>query len=122
MHYAITDLYLSSIRNKTALLFHENSKFDIVKEKIEKHSTEQLLEEHLTTVFPISKLQTMTRENSTASVWHLVDPTHIFSQQYGKNFISRESAHAQIKHQDSSTSGRGARASYRTMFPEISAR
>ena len=53
----------------------------------------------------------------------LLDPTRIFvSHYYGKNFSSREPAHAQTKHQDNSTSGRGARASYRTMFPEISAR
>ena len=53
----------------------------------------------------------------------LFDPTQIFvSRYYGKNFSSREPAHAQTKHQDNSTSGRGARASYRTMFPEISAR
>ena len=31
-------------------------------------------------------------------------------------------AHAQVKYQDNSTSGRGARASYRTISPEISAR
>ena len=41
---------------------------------------------------------------------------------YDENFSSREIAHAQIKYQESSTSGRGARASYQTMFPEISAR
>ena len=45
-----------------------------------------------------------------------------FFQQYGKNFFSKETAHAPTKHQDNSTSGRGARASYRTMLPEISAR
>ena len=46
----------------------------------------------------------------------------IFFHEYGKNFSSRKPAHAQIKYQDNSTSGLGARASYRTMLPEISAR
>ena len=32
-----------------------------------------------------------------------------------------ETAHAQTDYQDNSTSGRGARASYQTMLPEISA-
>ena len=40
----------------------------------------------------------------------------------GKNFSSREDAHAPTKYQSNSTSGRGARASYRTMLPEISTR
>ena len=51
--------------------------------------------------------------------WSYAD---IFSQKYGKNFSSTDTARAQTKYQDNSTSGRGARASYRTMFPEISAR
>ena len=34
-----TGLHFSSICNKTALLFHENNKFNIVKEKIKQDST-----------------------------------------------------------------------------------
>ena len=45
LHCVITGLYLSSICNKTALLFHENNKFDTVKEtNIEEDSTKQLVE------------------------------------------------------------------------------
>ena len=39
-----------------------------------------------------------------------------------KNFGSRVAAHAPTKYQSNSTTGRGARASYQTMLPEISAR
>ena len=54
---------------------------------------------------------------------YLVDSIYIFvSWEYGTNFSSRETAHAQTKYQDNSTSGRCARASYQTMLPEISAR
>ena len=42
--------------------------------------------------------------------------------EYGENLNSRQCAHAQVKYQDNSTSGRGARASYQTISPEISAR
>jgi len=45
-----------------------------------------------------------------------------FLPEYGKNFSFRVAAHAPSKYQSSSTSGRGARTSYRTMLPEISAR
>ena len=45
-----------------------------------------------------------------------------FLHEYGQNVSSREAAHAPTKYQSNSTSGRGARASYRTMLPEISAR
>ena len=45
-----------------------------------------------------------------------------FLREYGKNFSSRVAAHAPTKYQSNSTSGRGARASYQTMLPEISAR
>ena len=45
-----------------------------------------------------------------------------FLHEYGKNFSFKEAAHAPSKYQSNSTSGRGARASYRTMLPEISAR
>ena len=45
-----------------------------------------------------------------------------FLYEYGKNFRSRVTAHAPTKCHSNSTSGRGARASYRTMLPEISAR
>ena len=41
---------------------------------------------------------------------------------YGKKFSPGETAHAQARYQDNSTSGRGARASYQTISPEISAR
>ena len=42
--------------------------------------------------------------------------------EYGDSLSSRQCAHAQVKYQDNSTSGRGARASYQTISPEISAR
>ena len=45
-----------------------------------------------------------------------------FLHAYGKKFSYIETAHAQTKYQKRSTSGRGARAPYLTMFPEISAR
>ena len=45
-----------------------------------------------------------------------------FLHEYGKNFSFKVAAHAPSKYQSNSTSGRGARASYRTMLPEISAR
>ena len=59
--------------------------------------------------------------NDISGVLYLVDPMWIFSLQYGKTFSSRLAAHALTKYQSNSTSGRGARASYRTMLPEISA-
>ena len=43
-----------------------------------------------------------------------LEPTQLQSE--------REPAHAQTKHQDNSISGRGARASYRTISPKILAR
>ena len=45
-----------------------------------------------------------------------------FLYEYGKNFSFRVAANAPTKYQSNSTSGRGARASYRTMLPKISAR
>ena len=45
-----------------------------------------------------------------------------FLHEYGQDFSSRVAAHAPTKYQSNSTSGSGARASYRTMLPEISAR
>ena len=41
---------------------------------------------------------------------------------YAENLSSRQCAHAQVKYHDDSTSERGARASYQTISPEISAR
>jgi len=38
------------------------------------------------------------------------------SHGYGKNYSWRKPAHAQTNHQDNSTSGRGARASYQNFF------
>ena len=43
-----------------------------------------------------------------------------FHHGYWKNFSFRVAAHAPTKYQSNSTSGRGARASYRTMLPERS--
>ena len=54
-------------------------------------------------------------------VLHLVNPMWIFSPRIW-DFSSRVAAHAPTKCQSNSTSGRGARASYQTMLPEISAR
>ena len=51
-----------------------------------------------------------------------VVPMRILAPEHGNYFSSRETAHAQTKYKDNRTSGRGARASYRTMFPDISAR
>lgn len=45
-----------------------------------------------------------------------------FSHSYGKKFSSVETPHALTKYQQSRTSGRSARESYQTMFPEVSAR
>ena len=45
--------YLSLICYKTALLLHENNKFDILKKKIAEDSTKQLLEEQGTILFII---------------------------------------------------------------------
>ena len=42
-----------------------------------------------------------------------------FLHEYGKSFSSRVAAHAPIKYQSNSTSGRGARASYRDFGPEV---
>ena len=42
--------------------------------------------------------------------------------EYRENLCSRQCAHAQVKYQDSSTSRRDARASYRTISLEITAR
>ena len=67
----------------------------------------------------IKKLERVIANESGLYLFALQDH---FSHEYGKNFSSREDAYAQIKYQDNSTSGRGARASYRTMLPEISAR
>ena len=58
----------------------------------------------------------------TLSCIHLTLRNSFHSHECGKNQSQREHAHAQTKPQDNSTSGRGARASYRTMLPEISAR
>ena len=52
----------------------------------------------------------------------LVDPTQIFLPMNMVGTSAKETAHAQTEYQDNSTSGRGARASYQTMLPEISAR
>ena len=62
------------------------------------------------------------RVNTNESGLYLFASQDHFSHKYCKNFSSREDAHAQTKCQDNSTSGRGARASYQTMLPEISAR
>ena len=60
-------------------------------------------------------------------VWISVVLRVVFSRPYVDIFstnmgIFRVAAHAPTKYQSNSTSGRGARASYRTMLPEISAR
>ena len=60
--------------------------------------------------------------NDISGVLYSVDPMCIFSSRIWKNISSREAAHAPTKYQSNSTSERGARASYRTMLPEISAR
>ena len=51
----------------------------------------------------------------TLSCIHLTLLNSFHSYEYGKNLSEREPA--QAKHQDNSTSGRGARASYRKRFP-----
>ena len=64
--------------------------------------------------------------NDIRGVSYLVDQKwticRYFLHAYGKNSSYRAAAHAPTKYQSNSTSGRGARASYRTMLPEISAR
>ena len=66
-------------------------------------------------------------EETRPSKWH--QRRVVFSRPYWKELplertgkLSRETAHAPTKYQSNSTSGRGARASYQTMLPEISAR
>ena len=65
----------------------------------------------------------MVRVNLVIGVRFLVDPSQIFlpMNMVGTS-VHRETAHAQTEYQGNSTSGRGARASYQTMLPEISAR
>ena len=62
------------------------------------------------------RLRTFTRRGNVG------EDQDISSHEYGRNFCPWETAHAQTEYQDNSTSGRGARASYQTMLPEISAR
>ena len=64
-------------------------------------------------------LGTFDKRASGVSKWreHLTLRNSFNSHEYGKNKSKREPAHAQTKHQDNSTSGRGARASYRTISP-----
>ena len=58
--------------------------------------------------------------NDIRGALHLVDPMWIFSPRVWKE-LQRVAAHAPTKYQSNSAPGRGARASYRTMLPEISA-
>ena len=51
----------------------------------------------------------------TICIYVKLTPTHMVRN-------STETEHAQTEDKESSTSGRGARASYQTMSPEISAR
>ena len=60
--------------------------------------------------------------NGISGVLYLVDPMWIFSWRIWEEPSCRVGAHAPPKYKSNSTSGRGARASYRTMLPEISAR
>ena len=60
--------------------------------------------------------------NDISGVLYSVDPMCIFSSRIWTNISTRLAAHAPTKYQSNSTSGRGARALYRTMLPEISAR
>ena len=65
----------------------------------------------------------MAQVNLILGVRFLINPTQIVlpMNMVGTSFL-RETAHAQTEYQDNSTSGRGARESYQTMLPEISAR
>lgn len=71
-----------------------------------------------------SKIESLIRKlKHTLNDLFLVNPTRIlFSYTHGKKFSSMETAHALTKYRERSTYGRGARASYLTMFPEISPR
>ena len=62
---------------------------------------------------------TKLRKNDCELIYRTLD---IFTTNMERTFSSRVAAHAPTKYQSNSTSGRGARASYRTMLPEISAR
>ena len=57
------------------------------------------------------------------SLFYISDTVHesVFHE-CSENLSSWQCAHALVKYQDNSTSGRGARASYQTISPEISAR
>ena len=60
----------------------------------------------------------MARVNPVIGVRFLVDISSM--NMVGTSVLGK--LHAQTEYQDNSTSGRGARASYQTMLPEISAR
>ena len=68
----------------------------------------------------IHLLKKLAAVNVIRGVLYLVDPLWIFFPRIWEKLQFK--AHAPVKYQSNSTSGRGARASYRTMLPEISAR
>mgnify|MGYP006896130148 CR=1 FL=1 len=77
-------------------------------------------------IFKIANISNRFSSANWKSYPHVEKPSRryvdMFSSAYGRIYSSRKSAHAQTENQESSTSERGARASYRTMFPEISTR
>ena len=83
-------------------------------------STPQARSQQQTEIF-IHLLKKLAPVYDIRGVLYLVHPMWIFSPRIW-NLSSWIAAHAPTKYQSNSTSGRGARASYRTMLPEISAR
>ena len=97
-------LYLPSIWNKKAHLFHENNAFYILRKKRKK----ELLEKQWTVIFPIASFKLLVYAHVEVNWqnkchfqglvfgWPCVD---IFAQEYGKNFTPRQTAHTQAKYQ-----------------------
>ena len=83
-------------------------------------STPQARSHQQQTEILIHLLKILTQVNDISGVMSTL--WGYFLHEYGKNFSFRVAAHASEKYQSNSTSGRGARASYQTMLPEISAR
>lgn len=77
-------------------------------------------------IFKIANISNRFSSANWKSYPHVEKPSRryvdMFSSAYGRIYSSRKSAHAQTENQESSTSERGARASYWTMFPKISPR
>ena len=63
LHRAIVALYLSSIWNKTALIFQENNKIDTVKKKNKKKKKQLFFYEQWTVSYPIPSFKLVVSAN-----------------------------------------------------------